>query len=630
MLSSGTARLRRSTAVTTVGLIVLTLLAGLVAGVAWTNTAASAAGGPPTRVITYEVRGWDNVSDLEQFAAAAAQNYADPRGWSFGGSVAFVRVPSGGNFTLWLAAAAHLPSFGSPCDTSYSCTQGRNVIINETRWLTGSPAWNASGASLADYHHMVLNHETGHWIGFGHQLCGGPGQLAPVMQQQSISLQGCRPNPWPLDSERRAAAARLGVEIRLGEPEGSIDAVAPWWHGVRVRGWAIDPDTTAPDVVQVTVDGAPSSYLAAQPRSDVAAAFPGYGPSHGFDAVVPATNGSHSVCTFAMNVAGGGSNTLLGCQTVIVGSPFGIVEHVQTGPQMVKVSGWVIDPDTTAAASVHVYVDGTGTSIPAGSARPDLAGAFPGAGTAHGFNGVVAAPSGSHQLCVYGINVAGGGANSTLQCQPIVIGGSPFGAVDRIRTGPGNVEVSGWAIDPDVAVPDTVHVYVDGAATAVAAASPRPDINQAYPLYGPNHGYDLVASAAAGPHLVCVYGINVGSGASSTLGCRLVVVGGSPVGALDAVLTSPGAVQVRGWAIDRDSAAADTVHVYIDDAASAISAGGPRPDIGLAYPLYGANHGYSASIPAGAGVHRVCAYGINVVGPGVNTTLGCATVSVPG
>ncbi len=380
MLSSGTATLRRSTVATTVGLIVLALLAGLVADVARRSSVADAAGGPPTRIITYEVRGWDNVSDLEQFAAAAAQNYADPRGWSFGGSVAFVRVPSGGSFTLWLAAAAHLPSFGAPCDTSYSCTQGRNVIINETRWLTGSPAWNASGASLDDYHHMVLNHETGHWIGFGHQLCGGPGQLAPVMQQQSISLQGCRPNPWPLPSERAAAAARLGVEIRLGVPEGAVDSVQPWWHGVRVKGWAIDPDTTAPDVVQVTVDGAASSYLAAQPRSDIAGAFPGYGPNHGFDAVVPATNGSHSVCTFAMNVAGTGGNTLLNCRNVIVGSPFGTVEHVQTGPQMVKVSGWVIDPDTTAPASVHVYVDGTATAVTADGARPDVASAFPGAG----------------------------------------------------------------------------------------------------------------------------------------------------------------------------------------------------------------------------------------------------------
>ena len=131
MLSSGTATLRRSTVATTVGLIVLALLAGLVADVARRSSVADAAGGPPTRIITYEVRGWDNVQRPRAVRRRGrGRTTPTPHGWSFGGSVAFVRVPSGGNFTLWLAAAAHLPSFGAPCDTSYSCTQGRNVIIN--------------------------------------------------------------------------------------------------------------------------------------------------------------------------------------------------------------------------------------------------------------------------------------------------------------------------------------------------------------------------------------------------------------------------------------------------------------------------------------------------------------------
>ena len=51
------------------------------------------------------------------------------------------------------------------------------------------------------YAAVVVNHETGHWLGLGHASCPGRGRPAPVMQQQSIGMQGCTPNAWPLDGE---------------------------------------------------------------------------------------------------------------------------------------------------------------------------------------------------------------------------------------------------------------------------------------------------------------------------------------------------------------------------------------------------------------------------------------------
>ncbi|MCH1867161.1 DUF3152 domain-containing protein [Nocardioides sp. CFH 31398] len=155
------------------------------------------------RVVTYhvETRGRIVVSRAE-FRRQAAQTYADARGWR-GRGVRFRQVARGGDFTLVLAEAGEVPRFSSGCSAQWSCRVGRYVIINQLRWRTASPAWNRAGGSRRDYRHMVVNHETGHWLGRGHVGCPGRGQLAPVMMQQSKGLDGCRFNPWPTLGELR-------------------------------------------------------------------------------------------------------------------------------------------------------------------------------------------------------------------------------------------------------------------------------------------------------------------------------------------------------------------------------------------------------------------------------------------
>lgn len=161
------------------------------------------------RVATYSIQTRGRVTaDLGVFAKRAAETYADPRGWR-GRGVKFRKVAVGGDFTLVLAEASTLPSFSSACSSEWSCRVGRFVVINQTRWLHASPAWKDLGAALRDYRHMVVNHETGHWLGFGHAYCPAPGRKAPVMQQQSKGLQGCRANPWPTQGELGPASARL-------------------------------------------------------------------------------------------------------------------------------------------------------------------------------------------------------------------------------------------------------------------------------------------------------------------------------------------------------------------------------------------------------------------------------------
>lgn len=142
------------------------------------------------------------TSALPEYRQKLAAVYGDPRGWNNGGEAVLMYAESGCDFTAWLSSAAGMTTFSaSVCDNYYSCRVGTNVIVNVDRWKGATDPWNAAGGTLEDYRVMVINHETGHWFGFGHRNCTAPGQPAPVMQQQSIDLQGCTFNPWPTATE---------------------------------------------------------------------------------------------------------------------------------------------------------------------------------------------------------------------------------------------------------------------------------------------------------------------------------------------------------------------------------------------------------------------------------------------
>jgi hypothetical protein len=315
----------------------------------------------------------------------------------------------------------------------------------------------------------------------------------------------------------------------IGNPVGNLERITYSPAGLRVSGWAFDPNSVAPIKVPIYIDGRGRAVpTASQPRPDIGRAFPGYGDDHGFAVTVPIGGGAHSVCAYGINV-GIGANATIGCRTFVTPTaPTGSIDAITARYDTVRVRGWAIDPNTADPVGVRVYVDGVGrAALTASSSRPDIGKALPAYGPNHGFDLTgLQLGNGAHQVCVYAINLGIGAANSTLGCRTVRTSGNPVGGVDAFVEAVGGVKVRGWAFDPDVATPITVRVYVDGAfRQSLPAGSPRPDVASSVPGAGPDTGFtgDKIMTPP-GSHQVCVYGINAGIGTSSTLGCATVTV----------------------------------------------------------------------------------------------------------
>ncbi len=150
----------------------------------------------PLRRFVVEVEDGINV-DPVAFAAAVEVTLADPRGWGAGGRMSFQRVDGGDyDFRVSLVSPANVETFCPGVGTGgyTSCRYGERAVINLARWETAVPDYEGD---VETYRHYVVNHEVGHALGHGHENCPGAGQLAPVMQQQTLGLDGCLKNPWP-------------------------------------------------------------------------------------------------------------------------------------------------------------------------------------------------------------------------------------------------------------------------------------------------------------------------------------------------------------------------------------------------------------------------------------------------
>ncbi|MEY2476317.1 MAG: hypothetical protein QOG87_1632 [Actinomycetota bacterium] len=139
------------------------------------------------------------------FPSVVESTIGHPRGWQR----ADFRIlrSDDAEYRVILAEPAEAQELCKPYDvySKYSCQNGPLVVINAERWRDATPEWTGD---LATYREMVVNHEFGHLLGQHHPKnhCPVPGGPAAIMSQQSTELNGCLPNPWPLDSEIELAA----------------------------------------------------------------------------------------------------------------------------------------------------------------------------------------------------------------------------------------------------------------------------------------------------------------------------------------------------------------------------------------------------------------------------------------
>lgn len=157
------------------------------------------------RPVRYSVEVEDGVAaGAEQFAAVVQATLADARGWQSAEAVRFVPVSpqelssgSSVDIRVTLATPTLTARLCAPLNTTLSqvsCWNRGRAVLNLQRWVRGSTTY---GDNLTAYRTYLVNHEVGHGLGHQHQRCPTPGQAAPIMVQQTKSLEGCTAWPWP-------------------------------------------------------------------------------------------------------------------------------------------------------------------------------------------------------------------------------------------------------------------------------------------------------------------------------------------------------------------------------------------------------------------------------------------------
>lgn len=515
-----------------------------------------------------------SMATMQQADASQSNTREDPLGtlelagsdWLNGsGASVYSNGSSAGN-SSGVTNYVTTPSGASvPSGEKWQCVELVNRLYLQNGWITSR--WTGNGGQMYDKAPIHLSKEPNGSItnlqpgdvvvlqggegGFGHVsiVSSVSGTLVNTVNQNtksvfiSLTLNGGTLTGGLSGYTIKGVVHRPGsvaASSLQAEPEGPnlpVGDIALQREpgGVRVYGWATDPDTSAALAVHVyggTGEATSSNPLvgvyADQYRSDVG--------NHAFSAFFTVGAGQHTFCAYGINV-GLGQNRRFDCASItVISTPVGNLESVQRVPGGVQLSGWALDPDYGGQILVHAY-GGNGQAVsgnPMAAAytdvsRPDVAAAWPGYGDVHGFSLFISTGS-STRFCLYGFNVSGTpGSTSQLPCYDLNVAPNPVGNLESVQRVPGGVQLSGWALDPDTSGPILVHLY--GGSGAAVSGNPlvgtyadvsRPDVAAAWPGYGDAHGFSVFMPTGSNVQTFCLYGINANGtpGSNGQILCR--------------------------------------------------------------------------------------------------------------
>jgi SpoIID/LytB domain protein len=328
---------------------------------------------------------------------------------TYGGTPAFTQFGSANGGWSAAGSQSYLPAKADPYDGAIP-----NSANSWTASITVS-AIQAQWPSIGTYKQLRILSRDGHGQWGGRVLTAAIDGSAGSVTVSGATIRSA----FALKSE-------WFVPTNSGpssDPYGVVDSTSTAPGALTATGWAIDPDTSGPIMVQMYVDGRTNALTWANlSRPDVGKVYTKAGPNHGYTLTMPATPGAHTVCLYAINT-GPGSSSAIGCRTLTVPSqnPFGMIDAVTTGLGKVTASGWAIDPDTSGPIMVQMYLDGRTNALTwASQLRPDVGAVFPAAGANHGYTLTMPATAGAHTVCLYAIN-AGPGTSAQIGCRAVSV-----------------------------------------------------------------------------------------------------------------------------------------------------------------------------------------------------------------